>query len=197
MPASSAPASLLPVLLCVSVALQRSDLHLAYVTQTNFYLYSCGQEPPPCCTASLSDCRCKDRPPSHSSPVFRTRRLTVWFTSPPNAARLLNNSEVKHLTLIYCDPGGGARGAPPIPPEGHFAVNHLERLTVINMPHRPANPCPEANKARNTDSNSDPDGDNGVYLDTNRFNQDRDSNLDLMTDLKRDFQHDFSYFFSS
>uniref|UniRef100_A0A7N8XWS9 Uncharacterized protein n=1 Tax=Mastacembelus armatus TaxID=205130 RepID=A0A7N8XWS9_9TELE len=103
------PAPLLYVLLCVSVALQRSDLRLAYVTHNSFSYYSCSQDPQPCSVSSLTDCRCKDiqlstlhRPQSHSSPVFRMRRLTVWFTSPLNVARLLNNSQVRHLTLIHC-----------------------------------------------------------------------------------------------
>lgn len=113
------------------------------------------------------------------------KRLTVWFTSPSNAARLLNNSEVKHLTLTYCDPGG-ARGTPSFPVDGHFAVLYLERLTVINTSHRPVHPCPEANKARNTDSDIESERDNGVYLDANRFNRDRDTNLDLIMDLKKD-----------
>lgn len=192
MPAFAPQASLLRVLLCTSLALQRCDLHLAYVTQTNFYSYSCSQEQPPCSTTSLSDCRCKDaqfatphRPQSHAPPVFRVERLTVWFTSPTNTARLLNNSEVRHLTLIYCGPGGAA-GAPSLPPEGHFSVQHLERLTVIHLPHRPAQPCPQASKARNTDSNADPERDNGVYLDTNRLNQDADTNLDVVTEPRKD-----------
>lgn len=175
MPAFSPPASLLCVLLCMSVALQRSDLRLAYVTHNSFFYYSCSQEPRPCSTSSLTDCRCKDvqlsalhRPQSHSSPVFRMRRLTVWFTSPANTARLLNNSEVRHLTLIYCSPGG-AREAPSVPPEGHFAVQHLERLTVVKLPHR--------------DSNADPDGDNAGRLDTKRFDKEGETNLDLVADI--------------
>lgn len=186
MPAFSPPAPLLCVLLCVSVALQRSDLRLAYVTHNSFFYYSCSQNPEPCSTSSLADCRCKDiRPQSHSSPVFQMRRLTVWFTSPSNTARLLNNSEVRHLTLIHCGPGA-TRGTPSFPPEGHFAVQHLERVTVVNLPQRPFHNCPDANKARNTDSNADPDRDNGAYLDMNRSNRDRDTNLDLIEDVKRD-----------
>lgn len=189
MPAFSPPAPLVCVLLCVSMALQRSDLRLAYVTHNSFFYYSCSQDPQPCSVSSLTDCRCKDiqlstlhRPQSHSSPVFRMRRLTVWFTSPLNAARLLNNSEVRHLTLIHCGPGG-FRGTPSSSPEGHFAVQHLERLTVVNLPQRPVHRCPDANKAKNTD----PDRDNGAHRDTNRYNRDRDTNQDLIEDTKRDF----------
>lgn len=181
MPAFSPPAPLLCVLLCMSVALQRSDLRLAYVTQNSFFYYSCSQDPQPCSVSSLTDCRCKDiqlsalhRPQSHSSPVFRMRRLTVWFTSPLNTARLLNNSEVRHLTLIHCGPGG-SRGTASSSLEGHFAVQHLERLTVVNL----------ANRAKNKDSNSDPDRENGANLDTNRYNRHRDTNLDLIEDMKR------------
>ncbi len=192
MPAFSPPAPLLCVLLCVSVALQRSDLRLAYVTHNSFFYYSCSQDPQPCSVSSLTDCRCKDiqlstlhRPQSHSSPVFRMRRLTVWFTSPLNTARLLNNSEVRHLTLIHCGPGG-SRGTPSFSLEGHFAVQHLERLTVVNLPQRPVHHCPDANRAKNTDSNADPDTDNGAHFDMNRYNRDRDTNLDLIADMKRD-----------
>ncbi|XP_019715485.1 uncharacterized protein LOC109509957 [Hippocampus comes] len=137
------PASLLCVLLWVSVAPQRSDRHLAYVTHDSFFYYSCSQEPDACNEASLDACCCRDitlptlrRFPAapYSSPVFHRRRLTVWYTSPWNAARLLNNSEVLHLTLMDC---GGRResGAPLL--EGHFAVQHLERLSIIDFPQMP------------------------------------------------------------
>lgn len=192
MPALSPPASLLFLLLFVSVALQRSDLRLAYVTHNSFVYYSCNQVPHPCSVSSLTDCRCKDiqlstlhRPQSHSSPVFRMRRLTVWFTSPLNMALLLNNSEVRHLTLVHCG-AEGPRGSSSSSLEGYFAVQHLERLTVVNLHQRPVHYCPDANRAKNTDSNMDPDRDNGAYLDTNRYNRDRDTNLDLITDMKRD-----------
>ncbi|XP_039638888.1 uncharacterized protein si:ch73-52p7.1 [Perca fluviatilis] len=177
MPAFSPPTPLVCVLLCVSVALQRSDLRLAYVTHNSFFYYSCSQDPQPCSVSSLTDCRCKDiqlsmlhRPQSHSSPVFRMRRLTVWFTSPLNTARLLNNSEVRHLTLIHCGPGG-SRKTSSSSLEGHFAVQHLERLTVVNLAQKPVHNCPDANRAKNTDSNSDPDRDNGAHLGTNTFNR--------------------------
>lgn len=187
------PAPLLCVLLCVSVALQRSDLRLAYVTHNSFFYYSCSQDPQPCSIPSLTDCRCKDilptlhHPQAHSSPVFGRRRLTVWFTSPLNTARLLNNSEVRHLTLIHCGPSGGVKGGTPpssSPLDGHFAVHHLERVTVINMPQRPLLHCADTNRARNTDSNSDLDY--GAHLDTNRYNNDRDTYLDLIADMKRE-----------
>ncbi|XP_034753458.1 uncharacterized protein si:ch73-52p7.1 [Etheostoma cragini] len=183
MSAFTPPTPLVCVLLCVSVALHRSDLRLAYVTHNSFFYYSCSQDPQPCSVLSLTDCRCKDiqlsmlhRPQSRSSPVFRMRRLTVWFTSPLNTARLLNNSEVRHLTLIHCCPGGSREA--PFSLEGHFAVQHLERLTVVN--------CPDANRAKNTASNNGPGRDDGAHLDTNTFNRDEDTNLDLIVDMERD-----------
>ncbi|XP_042289850.1 uncharacterized protein si:ch73-52p7.1 [Thunnus albacares] len=191
MPAFSPPTPLLCVLLCVSVALQRSDLRLAYVTHNSFFYYSCSQNPQPCSVSSLTDCRCKDiqlamlhRPQSHSSPVFRMRRLTVWYTSPSNTARLLNNSEVRHLTLVHCGPGGSREKTfhGSVPQEGHFAVQHLERLTVVNLSQKPV---PDANWAKNTDSNIDPERDYGAHLDTNRYSRDRDTNLDLIADINR------------
>lgn len=65
-------------------------------------------------------------------------------------------------------------------------MQHLERLTVVNLPQRPYHHCPDANRARNADSNADPDIDNGAHLDTNRYNRGRDTNLDLIEDIKRD-----------
>ncbi|XP_077468794.1 uncharacterized protein LOC144084340 [Stigmatopora argus] len=123
----SPPAPLLCVLLWVSVAPQRSDMRLAYVTHDSFYYYACGEEPQACSAASLASCRCKAIPAPYSSPVFRMRRLTVWYTSPRNAARLLNNSEVHHLTLMDCGGAAEEGGA-----EGYFAVQHLERLSVAS-----------------------------------------------------------------
>lgn len=112
--------------------------------------------------------------------MFRMRRLTVWFTSPINTARLLNNSEVRHLTLIYCG-AGGAKESPAVSPEGHFAVQHLERLTVLKRPHRPCHNCP--------DGNSDPDIDNAGHLDMNRcyISKEGDTNLDLFLDVNKDY----------
>ncbi|XP_041644698.1 uncharacterized protein si:ch73-52p7.1 [Cheilinus undulatus] len=187
MPAFSSPAPLLCVLLCLSVALQRSDLRVAYVTHNSFF-YACSQDPQPCSEPSLADCRCKDiqhRSHSHSPPVFRMRRLTVWFTSPLNTALLLNNSEVRHLTLIHCGVGG-IKGAHSSSLEGHFAVQHLERLTVVNMLQRPVQNSPDENNAKSTDSNSDPERDNGAHLDSNRYNKDIDTNMDLV-DLKGNY----------
>jgi len=176
------PTPLLWVLLCVSVALQRSDLRLAYVTHSGFFYYSCSQVPQPCSVPSLTECRCNHIQVS-TSPVFRMRRLTVWFTSPSNTARLLNNSEVRHLTLIHCGPGGAEAASSP--PEGHFAVQHLERLTVVNLEKRPLlHRCPDSNEARGTDSNSDPGRANGAHLDTKRYKKDKDTNLDMI--MKRD-----------
>ncbi|CAJ1067130.1 uncharacterized protein LOC113132218 [Xyrichtys novacula] len=189
MPAFSPPAPLLCVLLCLSVALQRSDLRLAYVTHNSFSYYSCNQDPQPCSISSLTDCRCKDiqlstlhRPQSHSSPVFRMRRLTVWITSPLNTARLLNNSEVRHLTLVNCGP----RGTPSSSLDGHFAVQHLERLTIVNI-LRPDHNFPDENKAKDSDLDNDPSTDNGAHLDSNRYNRDADTNRDLIVDKRRDY----------
>ncbi|XP_034093627.1 uncharacterized protein si:ch73-52p7.1 [Gymnodraco acuticeps] len=184
MAALSPPAPLLCVLLCVSVALQRSDLRLAYVTHNSFFYYSCSQLPQPCSLSSLTDCRCKDIQ-SYSTPVFGARRLTVWFTSPLNTARLLNNSEVRHLTLIHC----GSRETPSSSLEGHFSVQHLERLTMVNMAQRPVYQSPDANRFRT--SNSDPDRDNGAHFGSNRYNREEDTNMDMVEDLQRD-SFDFS-----
>ncbi|KAM8851840.1 uncharacterized protein ACB058_010947 [Synchiropus picturatus] len=153
------PVPLLCILLCVCVALQRSDMRLTYVTHNSFFYYSCSQEPPPCSISSLTECRCKDitlsmlqRPQSHSSPVFRMRRLTVWYTSPLNTARLLNNSEVRHLTLVHCGPPRDSYRSAVL--EGHFAVQHLERLSVLHL---------------QLESKMNRDSDNRAHLDSNTY----------------------------
>uniref|UniRef100_A0A3B4EIN1 Si:ch73-52p7.1 n=2 Tax=Pygocentrus nattereri TaxID=42514 RepID=A0A3B4EIN1_PYGNA len=57
--------------------------------------------------------------------TLQYKRLTVWYTSPLNVARLLNNSEVRHLVLVKCDPT-----EEELPPLDHFVVRRLERLSV-------------------------------------------------------------------
>lgn len=180
MPISSPPAPFLCVLLSLSMALQRSDLHLVYVTYNSFVCYSCSQDPQPCSVPSLADCRRKDSQLS----VFQVRRLTVWFTSPPNAARLLNNSHVRHLTLIHCSPRG-TRGAPSSSSsssssfsflKGHFAVQQLERLTVVNLLQGLV--CQsQVNRAKSTDSHTDPDRENRAHLNLNKYNRAKETNL--------------------
>lgn len=180
MAAVGPPAPFLCVLLLyVSVALQRSDPRLAYVTHNGLFYYSCSQDPQPCSVSSLADCRCQDvhHPQSHPSPVFGMRRLTVWFTSAINAARLLNNSEVTHLTLIRC--GAGGPGTPSPSPEGHFAVRHLERLTVVDVDKAPVPHCADANRAWDAHANGDGDRDNGVHPDTGKYKKDKGANPDL------------------
>lgn len=67
--------------------------------------------------------------------------------------------------------------------EGHFAVQHLERLTVVHLQQRPLRHDPDANRAKSADSNSDTDRDNSAHLGTNTFNRDRDTFLDLIADM--------------
>ncbi|XP_041866561.1 uncharacterized protein si:ch73-52p7.1 [Melanotaenia boesemani] len=202
MPAfSPPPAALLLVALCASMALQQSDLHLAYVTQRGFCLYSCSQDPQPCSTSSLKDCIFTEIqlsalhcPQSPLTTVFCFKHLTVWFSSPANVACLLNNSEVRHLTLIHCGTGG-SRGTPSSSLGGHFAVQHLERLTMVNLPEKlmvnlPERPflyCSDVNRAKSIESNANPDSDNGFHLGINRYNRDRDTNMDLAPDTITDF----------
>ncbi|XP_034041408.1 uncharacterized protein si:ch73-52p7.1 [Thalassophryne amazonica] len=177
----SPPAPLLCVLACVSLGLQRSDLRLAYVTHSSFYYYTCSQDLQPCTLSSLTDRNCKELQFSTlrgSSTVFRMRHLTVWYTSPSNAAHLLNNSEVRHVTLIRCGSSVAARQGSQ---EGHFAVQHLERLTVITLQW---NNAPNGNRAKNVHPNTDPEGESSVHLDTNRYTNSRDPNLYRTTDMK-------------
>ncbi|KAM4607192.1 uncharacterized protein ACJ7VT_015473 [Polymixia lowei] len=208
MPAFNLPTPLLCVLVCVSAcarALQRSDLRLAYVTHRGLYYCSCAGDPHPCGLLSPAECSCKDvplsalhRPRSHaslpnhvSSPLVRAKHLTVWYTSPPNAARLLNNSEVRHLTLVRCSPGGPRVAAPPSASsasrEGYFAVQHLERLTVVCLPWRSA---PDKDGDRKADWNADPEEtesgaqrDADRHADKNRGNRDTNAASDADADV--------------
>lgn len=179
MTAFSPPALLLCLLFCMSEA----DLRLAYVTHSSFIYYSCSQDPQPCSASSLTECRCKNIERwslTHSAPVFRRTNLTIWFTSPSNVARLLNNSEVIHLTLIHCGPPGGEpRRVPLFPLEEYFAVQRLKRLTVLNVPERPFHQCPDANRVKSSNA----DQDQGFYFDLNRY---KDSNMDRVADAAKD-----------
>lgn len=149
---------------------------MAYVTHSSFIYYSCSQDPQPCSASSLTDCRCENIL-TRSAPVQR-RNLTVWFTSPSNVVKLLNNSEVMHLTLIHCGPPGNTR-APFSPLERYFAVQHLKRLTVLNVPERPFHQCPDANRAKSSNA----DQEQGFYFDLNRY---KESNMDLVADSVKD-----------
>lgn len=187
-----AAARLLCALLSVSAALQHSDVRLIYVAHNSFYDYSCNQEPQPCSVQSLADCRSKEnqlpplhRPQSRSPSALQARRLTVWFHSPTQAAHLLNNSEVRHLTLVHCP--GEAKARPPSPSSsllgGHFTVQHLERVTVVSLQQRPVVQSLDGNRARSSDSYSDT---NGESLGTNHFSRGKYTNLDLFPGLRKD-----------
>lgn len=190
MPAVSPPACLWCFLFCLAVSLQHSYLRLAYVTHNSLYYYSCAEDPQPCSLSSLTDCSCEDLQLSmlyrihlHSSPAFRVRRLTVWYTSASNTARLLNNSDVRHLTLIHCGAGGsrGPASHGPSIQEGYFAVQQLEHLTVVNLPTKP---ILEGNNARNTELERE----NGEDLSTFIYNRVTDIDQDLNTDSRKDLE---------
>ncbi|KAJ0005260.1 hypothetical protein NQD34_011474 [Periophthalmus magnuspinnatus] len=165
------PACLWCALLSVAVSL---ELRVAYVTHNGLYYYSCEREPPPCIQPALSDCSSEDL--QLSSPALQVLRLTVWYTSASSTARLLNNSVVKHLTLIRCW-AGAPRGAAPqdaLGPDGYFAVQHLESLTVVNLQRKPI-----LEEARSETENE---------ADLSTFNNRvTDTQQDLNTDAKREF----------
>lgn len=180
------PVPLFHLLICALVA----DLALPSITHGNFIYYSRSQDPQPCSTSSIVDCRCKNfqvsaahRPLSPSTPVFQRKYLTVWFSSPSTVMRMLNNSEVRHLTLIHCGPPGEPRGAASLPQDGYFAVQRLERLTVVNVPERPFHPCTDANCAKRTNANQDRD--NGFHFDSNKSNKDKDTKMDIVAETMR------------
>lgn len=190
MPAFSPAACLWCLLFTVAVCLQCSDLQLAYVTHNSQYYYSCEHDPPPCSLSSLTDCSCEDLQLSmshsdhlHSSPAFRVKQLTVWYTSASNTARLLNNSVIRQLTLIRCGAGGprGAAFNEPVIQEGYFAVQHLEHLTVVNLQGN--KPILEEGKAINTELEIENGADLGTFL----YNRVTDINQDLNMESRNEF----------
>ena len=185
MPPVSPTAPLLCVLFCVSAALQRYDLGLAYVSHSNIRYYSCSQDPPPCIMSSLTDCRCKEIQSHLHSLHFYPMRLTVWFTSTLKMMHFLNNSEVRHLTLINCGTGE-TRGMPSSFPKGYFSVLHLEHLTVVNLPQRSVYNLPDGNRAKSTDSHTESDRKNAAHLGTHSYNRGKDIKTDLFANKKKD-----------
>ncbi|KAG9275057.1 hypothetical protein AMEX_G9533 [Astyanax mexicanus] len=127
------------VLYLVMPTLLHGELTLAYVTKYNLLICQCAQDLPVCSIINSNhpSCIC-NRPLStpqrqvHSPAVLQYSHLTVWYSSPLNTARLLNNSEVRNLTLIKCNL---SEDEPPA--FDHFAVQRLERLRVLYPVWRP------------------------------------------------------------
>lgn len=101
-----------------------SDFKLAYVTEHSLNMCSCVRGLVPCSAINSSQCNCTQRH-GDGSGLVHAKRLTVWYTSPRNVALLLNNSEVRHLSLIRCQAPGGGKAS-----YQYFSVQRLERLTV-------------------------------------------------------------------
>ncbi|XP_072533284.1 uncharacterized protein [Salminus brasiliensis] len=120
------------VLCLVMPTLLRGEFTLAYVREYSLFICVCTQDLVVCSVINSSECDCADHPLSmpqqqqtHGPGMVHFKRLTVWYTSPLNVARLLNNSEVRHLALIKCD-----LASSDLPLFDHFAVRRLERLSV-------------------------------------------------------------------
>lgn len=196
LPADATPlACLLWTLLCVSAALQHSDVRLISEEHNSFFDFSCSQEPQPCSMSSLVYCRRKEvqlsplhRSHSRSPPALQARRLTVWFTSPTQVVHLLNNSEVRHLTLVHCGPGEAKAwsSSPSSVRSGHFTVQHLERVTLVTLQQRPVVHSLDGNRARSSDSYSATNGEGAGHLGSNRFSKSKYTNGDLIPGLRKD-----------
>ncbi|KAL7890419.1 hypothetical protein AOLI_G00026770 [Acnodon oligacanthus] len=118
------------VLCLVMPTLLRGEITLACVREHSLFICACTQDLVACSVINSSECDCVDHPLStpqqaEGPGTVQYKRLTVWYTSPLNVARLLNNSEVRHLVLVKCDPTGEE-----LPPLDHFVVRRLERLSV-------------------------------------------------------------------
>lgn len=192
---ATAIACLLCALLSVSAAQQHSDVRLIAEAHNSFFDYSCSPEPQPCSMSSLAYCRSKEiqlsslhRPHSRSPPVLQARRLTVWFTSPMRVVHLLNNSEVRHLTLVHCGPAEAKARSPSSSTlrSGHFTVQHLERVTVVTLQQRPVAHSLDGNRARSTDSYSATSGEGVGHFGTSRFSKTKYTNGDLVPSFRKD-----------
>ncbi|KAL0177208.1 hypothetical protein M9458_026102 [Cirrhinus mrigala] len=122
------------VLYCIlwlaAPAFLRSEFKVAYVTERNVFMCTCAQDLAFCEKMNSSEySNCKDQSSvlhrAESPSPVQKKRLTVSYTSPLNVALLLNNSEVRHLSLIQCNPAAEQ----PVPFE-YFTVQRLETLTV-------------------------------------------------------------------
>ncbi|XP_052007720.1 uncharacterized protein si:ch73-52p7.1 isoform X2 [Xyrauchen texanus] len=110
--------------------LLRSEFKLAYVTERSVYMCTCAQDLGFCEKMNSSECNnCKNQSlvfqKAESPSPVQKKRLTVWYTSPLNVALLLNNSEIRHLSLVQCKPAVDQ----PISFD-YFTVQRLESLTV-------------------------------------------------------------------
>ncbi|XP_041922521.1 uncharacterized protein si:ch73-52p7.1 [Alosa sapidissima] len=120
----------------------RGDFHVAHVTDHGLRTCVCERELPPCSPLhGVAECVCKDLPLSwlqraEGKGLVQRRRLSVWYSSPPNVALYLDNAEVRHLSLVRCSATAAvpssvaastvSAGASP----EHFVVQRLEQLTV-------------------------------------------------------------------
>ncbi|KAI5108554.1 uncharacterized protein si:ch73-52p7.1 [Silurus meridionalis] len=118
------------VLCLVMPAILSAEFTLASVSEHHIIICTCMQDLVACSMINSSECVCHNHPlsmlervGSHSAVTYK--RLTVWYTSPLNVARLLNNSEIRHLSLAKCS---SARGT-SLSVE-YFTVRRLERLYV-------------------------------------------------------------------
>ncbi|XP_051506880.1 uncharacterized protein LOC127413635 [Myxocyprinus asiaticus] len=110
--------------------LLRSEFKVAYVTERSVYMCTCAQDLSFCEKMNSNECNnCKNQSlvlqEAESPSPVQKKHLTVWYTSPLNVALLLNNSEVRHLSLVQCKPTVDQ----PISFD-YFTVQRLETLTV-------------------------------------------------------------------
>ncbi|KAL4640839.1 hypothetical protein GN956_G11228 [Arapaima gigas] len=116
------------VLWMAAPALLRSDFWLARVTDDRLLFCTCTWAPPTCGSLDASNCNCRERllPMSRRADgLLHAKRLTVWYTSVSGVTRLLDGSEIRHLSLVKCN-ASIAKAAP----HDYFTVQRLERLTV-------------------------------------------------------------------
>ncbi|XP_053357424.1 uncharacterized protein si:ch73-52p7.1 [Clarias gariepinus] len=118
------------VLSLVMPAILHAEFTLANVSEHHITICTCMQDLVACSIINSSECVCHNYPfsmlehnDSYSTVTYK--HLTVWYTSPLHVARLLNNSEVRHLALVKCDSTKATSLT-----VNYFTVKRLERLSV-------------------------------------------------------------------
>lgn len=118
------------VLSLVMPAILSAEFTLASVSEHHIIICTCMQDLVACSIINSSECVCHNHPfpvlEHNGSPrTVMYKRLTVWYTSPLNVARLLNNSEIRHLALAKCNSGGDTSLS-----VHYFTVRRLEKLYI-------------------------------------------------------------------
>lgn len=110
------------VLCNIMPTVMHAEFIIASVQDHSLNMCSCMQDLVTCSVISPSLCNCHNHP---SIPVT-FKLLTVLYNSPFSVVQLLNNSEIRHLTLAKCNTSGSM-----LPSFDYFTVKRLEKLSIL------------------------------------------------------------------